>query len=311
MKKILLALLILAAVLVALAALFPERTTDLAFRAERYASNLEYDTVTVDDERWHYLEGGPKNAPVILLLHGFTGEKDNWTRFLRNFTDDYRVVVPDLPGFGESARHADWDYSLMQQRSRVQGFAQALGLTRYHLAGHSMGGHLAILYAHEYPGQVISLALINNGGIRSPAESEFMRMVRQGQNPLVVRSKDEFESMMAFVFNEEPFAPWPVKKVLAERAIRDAEFNESIFQSLLQDFEMDLEPILAKVASPLFIVWGDNDRVLDVSSISVMERARPDAAVVVMNDMGHVPILERPAETAAHYLTFLRQLAPE
>ena len=70
---------------------------------------------------------------------------------------------------------------------------------------------------------------------------------------------------------------------------------------------MDLEPILAKVASPLFIVWGDNDRVLDVSSISVMQRARPDAAVVVMKDMGHVPILERPAETAAHYLAFLSQ----
>ena len=309
MKKILLALLFLVAVLVALAGLFPERATDLAFRAERFASGLEYKTVTVDDETWHYLDGGPENGEVILLLHGFGGEKDNWTRFLRDFTDDYRVIVPDLPGFGESARHMDWDYSLVPQRDRVQGFAQEVGLERFHLAGHSMGGHLSILYAHEYPEQVVSLGLINNAGIISPTPSEFFLQVNEGENVLIIRSREDFETMMEFVFEEQPFAPWPMKNGLARQAMRDADLNESIFQSLLRDFETDLEPILAEITSPVFILWGDNDRILHVSSITVMQRARPDADVVIMKNMGHVPILERPAETAAHYLGFLEQLA--
>ena len=305
MKKLLLSILLLVAVLMALLAVFPEQATDLAFRAERAASGLEYKTVSVDGEPWHYLEGGPDAAEVVLLLHGFGGEKDNWTRFLKHLTKRYRVIAPDLPGFGESARHPDWDYSLVPQRDRVQGFVRALELGRYHLAGHSMGGHLAILFTQEYPAQVISLALFNNGGIVSPNESEFMRRLQQGENPLVIRSNEDFESMMAMVFVKPPFAPWPVKKVLAQRSIANADFNQNIFESLLRDFETNLEPVLAAVESPVFILWGDSDNILDVSSVSVMQRALPDANVVIMKDMGHVPMLERPAETAGHYATFL------
>ena len=310
MKKTLLALLILAAILVLLVALFPERATDMAFRAERLASGVEYKTVAVEDETWHYLEGGPADAEVILLLHGFSGEKDNWTRFLKHFTSEYRVIVPDLPGFGESTRHADWDYSLVPQRERVRGFVEELGLQRFHLAGHSMGGHLSILYAHGYPEQVISLALVNNGGIISPTNSDFFDALQRGENALIIRSRDDFDTMMTYAFEDQPFFPWPMKNVVADRAISNADLNTSIFQSLLRDFETDLEPILAEITSPLFILWGDNDRILHVSSVTVMQRARPDAEVVIMKNMGHVPILERPAETAAHYLAFLQPAAP-
>lgn len=308
MKKLLLLMLLLVAVVMALLAFFPERATDLAFRAERAASGLEYKTVSVDGESWHYLEGGPESAEVVLLLHGFAGEKDNWTRFLKQLTARYRVIAPDLPGFGESARHSDWDYSLIPQRDRVRGFVQALGLERYHLAGHSMGGHISILYVHEYPTQIISLALFNNGGINSPNESEFMRRLQQGENPLIVRSDEDFKSMMAIVFNEPPFAPWPIKKVLAKRLIANADLNQSIFESMLRDYETDLEPILAAVECPVFILWGDSDNILDVSSVNVMQRALAGADVVIMNDMGHTPMLERPAETAGHYLAFLSTL---
>lgn len=305
MKKLLIILLLFIAGLLALVALFPEHTTRLAFRAERFTAGLEHETISVDGETWHYLEGGPDDAEAVLLLHGFGGEKDNWTRFLKHLTAEYRVIAPDLPGFGESARHADWDYSVIPQRDRVQAFARALGLERYHLAGHSMGGHISITYAHKYPAQITSLALFNNGGIHAPNESELMRRVKQGESPLVIRSDEGFKSMMALVFNKQPFAPWPIKKVLAQKAMANADFNQTIFESLMQDFETDLEPVLAAIESPVFVLWGDGDRVLDVSSVSVMQQALPDAEVVIMENMGHVPMLERPAETAGHYLAFL------
>jgi len=305
MKKLLLSLALFIAALVVLLAVFPERATDLAFRAERAASGLEYKTVSVEGETWHYLEGGPDEAEVVLLLHGFGGEKDNWTRFLKHLTGRYRVIAPDLPGFGESTRHANWDYSLVPQRDRVQSFVQALGLSHYHLAGHSMGGHLAILYIDEYPDQVSSMALFNNGGIGAPNKSEFMRLLEQGESPLVVRSDEDFHSIMAIVFNEPPFAPWPMKSVIAQRSMANADFNQYVFESLVRDFETDLAPALAAIKTPVFILWGDNDKIIDVSSVSVMQRALPEANVVIMNDMGHMPMLERPAETAEHYLAFL------
>ncbi len=138
-KKTLSYLVGVVAVLLGLMALFPEDTATLVVNLERSASDLEHKTIVIGKETWHYLEGGPDDAEVLLLIHGFGGDKDNWTRFARSLTDNYRVIAPDLPGFGESAWHPDWNYSLLPQRSRLHGFVQALNLKQFHIAGNSMG----------------------------------------------------------------------------------------------------------------------------------------------------------------------------
>lgn len=305
MKRILMYLVILAAGLIGLMALFPEQTTNLGIRAERSASGLEHKTVVIGDETWHYLEGGPHDADVVLLLHGFGGDKDNWTRFSRSLTDYFRVIAPDLPGFGESTRHPDWDYSLPPQRDRVHSFVRALDLERFHIAGNSMGGHLAALYTHKFPEQVLSMALINNAGIDAPEESDLRRALAKGDNPLVVESLEGFDELLAFVSYKTPFIPWPMKGVFAQRAMDHAAFNRFIFESVVSDSSSKLEPILADIDAPSLILWGEYDRVLDVSSIEVMRPLLPQAEVVIMKDTGHVPMLERPAETATHYLEFV------
>jgi hypothetical protein len=74
-KKSLRILLIIVAILIALLALFPEKAATLAVNAERSASGLEHKTIAIGDETWHYLDGGPTDAHVLLLLHGFGGER--------------------------------------------------------------------------------------------------------------------------------------------------------------------------------------------------------------------------------------------
>jgi len=305
MKKLLMYLMIFVVGLICLTALFPEQSTKLAMNVERSMSGLGYKTVVIGDETWHYLEGGPKDAEVVLLLHGFGGDKDNWTRFSKSLTGVYRVIAPDLPGFGESTRHPDWDYSLPPQRSRVSGFVKALGLEQFHVVGHSMGGHLAALYTYKYPEQVLSMALFNNSGIDTPDENDMQRALAEGDNPLVVKSLEDFDGLLAFVSYKQPFVPWPVKGVLAQRALDDAEFNESIFGSLKSDSSSNLEPILANIEAPVLILWGEYDRVRDASSVNVMRPLLPRTEVVIMKETGHLPMLERPAETATHYLEFL------
>ena len=308
MKKIALFLLLAIACLVALMAIFPEDTTRLMFAAERQRSGLELKSAVVDGETWPYLEGGSPDAPVLLLLHGFGGDKDNWTRFSRTLVGEYRVIAPDLPGFGDSARHADWDYSLLAQRDRLARFVAALELRPLHIGGNSMGGHLAALYTHTHPEQVLSLALLNNGGIDSPQPSEMFLAVGRGENPLVLSSPDDFDRLLAFASHKPPFIPWPAKGVLGKKTFEYASFNRYIFEALRDERYVPLEPLLGDIEQPVLIIWGEYDRVLDVSSIQVMEPLLPQARVIVMQDTGHLPMLERPTATAAHCLAFLASL---
>ena len=287
-------------------AVFPQATAKLAINAERSRSGLSYKTVVIDDETWHYLEGGPADAEVLLLVHGFGGNKDNWTRFSKYLTGRFRVIAPDLPGFGYSAPHADWDYSLLPQCSRVNDFARALGLQQFHIAGNSMGGHLAALYSHAYPEQVRSLALLNNAGINAPAESGLQRAIAKGGNPLIADSLADYNALLAFVAYKKIFLPWPVRGVFARGAMRQANLHRRIFDSIQNDLSTGLESILAEIKDPVLILWGEYDRVLDVSSVDVMRPLLPQAEVVIMKDTGHLPMIERPAETAAHFLSFVK-----
>jgi pimeloyl-ACP methyl ester carboxylesterase len=305
MKKIALLVLLLLASVVALMAAFPEDTTRMMLTLERQRSGLELRSTVVDGETWHYLEGGSPDGAVLLLLHGFGGDKDNWTRFARTLVEDYRVIAPDLPGFGDSARHAGWDYSLTAQRDRLEGFVAALELSPLHIGGNSMGGHLAALYTHAHPEQVLSLALLNNGGIEAPQPSEMMLALRRGENPLLLSSPDDFGRLLSFASHEPLFVPWPAKGVLAKKAFEYTSFNRYIFEALSDERYVPLEPLLGDIRQPVLIIWGEYDRVLDVSSVDVMKPLLPQAEVIVMPDTGHLPMLERPAETAAHYLAFL------
>ena len=305
MKKIALLLLLVLAAVVALMAAFPEDTTRIMLTLERQRAGLELRTTVVDGETWHYLEGGSPDAPVLLLLHGFGGDKDNWTRFSRTLVEDYRVIAPDLPGFGDSARHPDWDYSLTAQRDRLAGFVTALKLSPMHIGGNSMGGHVAALYTHAHPEQVRSLLLLNNGGIDAPTRSELMLALGRGENPLILNSADDFDRLLAFASHKPPFVPWPAKGVLAEIAYGHADFNRYIFLALMDERYVPLEPLLGDIRQPVLIIWGEFDRVLDVSSVDVMKPLLPQAQVIVMQDTGHLPMLERPAATAAHVLEFL------
>ena len=298
-------LLILVAGLIGLMAVFPQATAKLAINAERSRSGLTYKTVVIDDETWHYLEGGPADAEVLLLLHGFGGDKDNWTRFSKYLTGSYRVIAPDLPGFGYSTKHADWDYSMPPQRGRVNGFAKALGLEKFHIAGNSMGGYLAAMYSHKYPAQVRSLGLFNNAGIDAPNESDMQRLVARGKNPLIADSLAEYDELLKFVAHKKIFLPWPIRGVFARGAMKQAELHRTIFDSIQSGLSSGLESVIVDIESPVLILWGEYDRVLDVSSIDVMKPLLPQAEVVIMKDTGHLPMIERPAETAEHYLKFM------
>ncbi|WP_394558967.1 alpha/beta fold hydrolase [Aquipseudomonas alcaligenes] len=274
---------------------------------EQQRAGLSSHEVKVDGLTIHYYDGGPSGGETLVMIHGFGANRDNWLRFARHFSQRYRVIALDLPGFGESDK-PDVNYDVASQTARLHAFVQALGISKPHLIGNSMGGHIAALYAARYPDQVASVALLDNAGILSPRKSEMFAMLEDGKpNPLVVRKAEDFDALMRFVFANPPPLPESLKRHFAAQSMANQQQHDRIFTQLRERY-VPLEPELPKIQVPALVLWGDQDRVLDISSIEVMKPLLKKPTIVVMKDCGHAPMLERPEETAQHYQTFLDSL---
>ena len=284
--------------------LLPGAVTKMAVAAGRSVAGLTERVVQVDDHRIAYLEGG--KGETILLIHGYAADKDNWMQVARFLTPKYHVVSLDLAGFGESSRLPEASYDIQRQVERLNRFTEILRLERFHLAGNSMGGAIAGIYGAQYPQKVMSLGLLAPAGIKSPEKSELTKMLERGINPLLISSADDYERMLKMVFVQVPVIPSPVKKEMAAQAIRNRAFNEKIMGDMLKKM-LSLEPFLPEIHAPTFILWGDRDSLLHPSSVPILERGIVNHQTVMMKDCGHMPMLERPAETADHYLRFLQR----
>lgn len=292
--------------------LFPETVYRMAQMGERHMAGLAKKEVQVDDHRIVYLEGG--KGQTVLLLHGFGGSKELWTRFARYLTDDYHVIVPDIAGFGESSQIPQDTYDAETQLKRIDRFVQELKIEKFHVAGNSMGGMYAVMYGATYPEKAITLGLLAPGGVDFPKPSDTAVLLQKGINPLLTGSPEDYERLINLGFAKPPFIPSQLKKVLIADAIAHREFNAKIWKDMGWDHRSDvsssresfLTPYLAKIQAPVLIVWGDTDRILDVGGAAVLEKKLKNCQAVVMKNTGHMPMLEKPKETASLYLEFLK-----
>jgi len=310
MKKLLLGLILLLGGFAATLYLCPAALLATTQLVALQQAELGSERLTVGDLSIHYYQGGPSDGETILMVHGFGASKDNWLRLARHFTQDYRVIALDLPGFGDSSKpYASYDVGT--QVERLATFTQALQIKKLHLIGSSMGGHISALYAARYPEQILSLALLANAGIDSPQKSELIERLERGEaNPLIVKTAQQFEQLLALIFVEVPSMPERLRQALAQRSIANSAHNERVFAQLVSRY-IPLEPVLPKIQAPTLLLWGAQDRVLHVSSIEVMQPLLQRPSVVIMQDCGHAPMLERPEETAEHYQAFLDNVAAE
>nr|WP_313405544.1 alpha/beta fold hydrolase [Pseudomonas sp.] len=307
MKKLLFVLLLLMSGSAATLYFFPATQLSSLRLLEQQRAGLSHEQLTVHNLNIHYYQGGPASGETLVLLHGFAADKDNWLRFSRHLTQDYRVIALDMPGFGDSDLPPG-SYDVGTQAERLADILDAMGIKQAHVLGNSMGGHIAALFAARYPKRVRSLALFANAGIDSPHKSELYRLLTSGSaNPLVVKQPQDFDNLLQFVFVEPPYLPTSLKRYLGKRAMARAEHYDRVFKQLVER-SIPLEPELAKIQAPTLLLWGRQDRVLDVSSIEVMQPLLRSSSVVIMDNVGHAPMLERPEESALLYRRFLQSL---
>ena len=285
--------------------LAPERTTKFVIDVERKRSELTRKEINLPGElHYVYLEGG--KGETLVLLHGFGANKDNFIRVARFLTPHYRVIIPDHIGFGESSHPQDANYSAGVQAARIRTLAKALGITKLHLGGNSMGGQISMMYAALYPDEVKSLWLLDPGGIWSAPSSGLREMVvKTGENPLLARSEDEFAKIFAFVMADPPFIPRPMLNVIAQERIRNYELEKRILNEIAAD---SVEKYVTGLKTPTLIVFGDKDRVINPATAEILHKMMPHSEVIIMKGIGHLPMIEQPRKSAEDYLKFLAVL---
>jgi pimeloyl-ACP methyl ester carboxylesterase len=194
----------------------------------------------------------------------------------------------------------------MAQVEKLNVLAQELKLTDFHIIGNSMGGNIAGAFAATHPEMVKTLGLFDAGGVKSPMKSELHLLMETGINPLIVKNVEDYDRLLAFNFYKPFPIPSFIKKVLAEKAVNASAFNQKIFKESLEVDFLLLESKLGMIKAPTLIVWGDSDKVIHVSSVPVFEKKIKNARSVILKECGHLPMLEKPQETADAYKNFLK-----
>ncbi|HEY4091359.1 MAG TPA: alpha/beta fold hydrolase [Luteibacter sp.] len=262
-------------------------------------AHVEKKSVVAGDTTWSYYEGG--QGPTIVLLHGFAANKEVWLEMAKGLTDHFHVVIPDLPGWGESSRMAGGDYGIPAQAARLDAFANATGQPRFLLVGQSMGGAIAGVYAADHPDRVAALTLMSSAGLTFK-ENDFVRDVKAGKDPFLFNDREGLEALLARIFTKPPHLPGRIEDALVRRNVKDRAFIESTFEELKKPEQAYvLDPLLGKLPMPVLGIWCHDDKIIDVSALDTLRNGlknTPSIGATVLNGCNHMPMLEKPDETA-------------
>lgn len=277
---------------------FDARVTAGILAMRRRVSGLRLDQVTVDGFTIPFLTGGPANPRGdVVLIHGFSDTKDTFVDTARALVKTHRVFLPDLPGFSDASQPWDFHYNLPAMAAVVARAVQAMGLSRAHLVGNSLGGAVAAQIALTEPERVDSLTLICAAGVAMPTPSPLQHRINAGENPFVVDTYDDWWKFIELALERRPVIPGVVRRTMARTFIGRAAMNGKILEDLLRA-DFDLTDALPQMRAPTLALWGDCDRLVDLSAGRVFHDKIPDARLVILHGVGHCPQAESPGRTA-------------
>ena len=282
------------------------------FARQRVVAGLSRATVEAAGHRWVYAqrEADDADAPTIVMIHGFTGSKENWYPLARELGGRYRLLIPDLPGWGESERRPGAAYGFPEQAAHVDAFIRALSPGKpVVLLGHSMGGGIAALAAARYPRDIAKVGLFDAAGVRFK-DNRFGLDVLAGRNPFAVDDEASLQRYIDIVFHvpeAKPWLPWPASTALIRKRRADADFEQAVLARIGRSEESLLPgEEAANIRQPALLLWCRQDAVIDASALELYAQRIPQARKVLLDGCGHMSIMERPRQVADAVLALVQ-----
>ncbi len=265
-----------------------------------------------------YLQAG--TGPVLLLVHGMAGSCENWRPVIEPLARTHTVIAPDLPGHGES-EPGGGDYSLGSLAAGLRDLLLALGHDRATLAGHSLGGGIAMQFTYQFPELVERLILVSSGGL-GPDVSLVLRAA-------ALPGADLFIAATAAVGTQIGSALGRGLGAIGLRPSADVAEVARGYASLAQPqrraaFLATLRSVVGaggqRIAAgdrlyladalPILILWGSRDPIIPVSHAEDAHAILPGSRIEIFDGVGHLPQVEEPTRFAATLERFLAETEP-
>lgn len=256
------------------------------------------------------LEAGRPDAPAIILVHGLNSSADVWQPFIPSLSKKLHVIALDLPGFGESGR-GNKLYSPDNYVAVIHYLADRLHLHRFMLAGHSLGGNIALRYAQLHPSQIRRLILIDAAGIlHRLAYTEYLThfgirvlpaFYPQQRHDLTSLAKNLFDAMTDYSFALDVGERYMLSQPDLRREFLGGEPPAiAAYAMALTNFS----GVLNNFSIPTLLLWGGQDHVAPLRTAHMLAANFENAGLIVLPDAGHSPLHDDPAQVQDWLLKF-------
>ena len=264
-------------------------------------------TFTVDKHQLHYITAGSPQNPPIIMIHGYTSSHQVWRTTIPALENDYFCIALDLLGHGESDLLSEGDYTIAAQGKRVLALADQLGLERFSLIGHSMGGQIAMYIAAVLAPQRVD-KLVDVSGVVAAKLTPFVEatvfnpikklygtplgyLAETYNRLLSIRFKLAAQRQFAswwYDFNARDFDWWQVDRIYANRpGMRHVWFHG---MNAIQG--LDLTPHLPKIQARTLVIFGAEDNVVPVTDGHLVDTLVADSRLHLFEQCGHFPMYE-------------------
>jgi pimeloyl-ACP methyl ester carboxylesterase len=261
----------------------------------------------------HVRDEGPRDAPVLVLVHGSSASLQTWEPWVERLSDDFRIITYDQPGHGLTGPTPDGNYDTAVFVETLDGVANALGLTEFAVGGSSMGGWVSWNYALAHGDRVTGLALIGASGVPDAQPRKLPIGFRIARMPVISRLMEKI-----------------TPRSMVERSIRQSVSNQEIVDDAMVDRYYDLllypgnraatgargraertvasPESMAAITVPTLLIWGEEDPLVPLSSGQWFDEHIPDSVLIAYPAIGHIPMEEAPDRSAADMRAWLDTL---
>ncbi|WP_290482383.1 alpha/beta fold hydrolase [Hyphomonas sp. UBA3601] len=268
----------------------------------------------------HFTDTGPRDAPILVLVHGYSASLNTWDAWVRNLRKDYRVIRLDLPGHGLSRCVDNDEIGIEQFIASIDRVTHSLDVDQFTLVGSSMGGHTAWAYALAHPERLDGLVLVDAAGwLSAPGEDDkdpvIFKLLRNGFARNVMKDLD----MSALIRSglENSFAdPELVTDEMVERysAMSRAPCHREALLKIMSGTTLRVpasKERLSAIAVPTLILHGDTDNLIPVAHAEKFADAIPGSKLIIYPETGHIPQEEQPVASVEDFRAFLAAIYSE